>query len=158
MAKSKKTQVAAAPVEIKKYPPEVIAQRAMERFEHQLQYHRDRAESSKAAFQEDAAKDPAYAVRWASGMLECLHEARAWETAAKYLAKVGDEYPTISAALAAVCEKYTDSLICAIGSGESTSLLTRADHTAEMVGKKMALRDLQGLLDNVRWMVANETF
>jgi nitrite reductase/ring-hydroxylating ferredoxin subunit len=103
---------------------------------------------AKAKFLKDAEGNPAYAVKWADGMMTTQYEYECWIICQKHLARVGigDGFVTKREAVQACYDYLMQDLMVSIGGGQSTCLLTRCDHVCKQVGYKRGLEEIARLL------------
>ena len=113
---------------------------------------RDSFEDKKAKFVKEVEANPAYAIRWAEGMMQEQAEFECWLMVEKMFGLIGTDIgkergvECHRTAITAAVQRITDDLLSSIGNGESTSLCSRAQHVAEQVGRKNALPRIKGLL------------
>jgi hypothetical protein len=109
-------------------------------------------DEAKAKFIREVELNPASAIRWASSIMEEQAEFECWLMVEKMIELIGTDIgkergiECIRTAIAAAVERITDDIMSSIGNGESTSLCSRAQHTAEQVGRKNCLPRIKGLL------------
>lgn len=117
-----------------------------------IEMARNSFEEKKAKFINEVASNPAYAIRWAEGIMQEQAEYECWIVVEKFMSCIGTDHGNeigVTSARDAVVHavnRITDDLMSSIGSGESTSLCSRAHHTAEQVGRKSALPRIKALL------------
>lgn len=117
-------------------------------FAHMTRLREGQFNEAKAKFLKDAEANPAYAVKWADGMMTMQYHYECWIICRKHLARVGVEggFATKREAVQACCDYLMDDLMISIGGGQSTCLLSRCDHNCKQVGYKRGLEDIRSLL------------
>ncbi len=115
---------------------------------HVARLREEQFNEAKAKFLKDAETNPAYAVKWADGMMTMQYVYECWLILQKHLARVGVDggFATKREAVQACYEYLMDDLMMSIGGGQSTCLLTRCDHNCKQVGYKRGLEDIRPLL------------
>jgi hypothetical protein len=116
----------------------------------------DNAEKSfneaRKKFIKEVEGNPSAAIRWASNIMETQAEYECWLLVRRYLGLVGTDsgskigINTDRAAIEKAVEAIRDDLMSSIGNGESTSLCSRAQHTAEQVARKNTLPRIESVL------------
>lgn len=125
-----------------------------EEFDFLLKSRTQNFEHSRKKFCEDAATNPASAIRWGETVLHAQFVYEAYQYADRVMSKVGTDFGdsqgwlTHDDALAAAVEQLEHDLLMSIGSGESTSRLANAEHLAKQVATKTAISELKPLIKN----------
>lgn len=108
---------------------------------------------ARSKFVKEVEQNPSAAIRWAGSIMETQTEYECWLFVRRYLDLVGTEHgqglgiTSDRTAIEQAVERISDDLMASIGGGESTSLLMRAQHTAEQVARKQTLPRIKSLLN-----------
>jgi hypothetical protein len=112
------------------------------------QHAKSKYDAKHAAFVENAAVAPGYAIQWADAMLTAHAE---WQLYSLVLRTVQWEYDSgVAPDTLAIVRRYiaqtTNDLLIDVSSGESSSPYSRAVHHSTQCGKRDAVRTLRDLL------------
>lgn len=125
-----------------------------EEFEFLLNVRDKNFGEARRKFLEDAAKNPAAAIKWGDTVLHAQFVYEAYQYVERVFSHVGSDHGdsqgwiTYDDALEAAIERLEADLYMSIGSGESTSRLANAEHLARQGALKTAVEELKPLVKN----------